>query len=280
MHKAPPSSTRLRSSSSVARGDAGARCSSACCAASRTDGLGENMAISSLMLEMCTRLRSREKASSSERAQFRRAGDAWIANMSPEVANGALCRDWLLALPGCDPEARQATLGASRRCGTTRPSRTFWTKLFPHGKVILLVRNPVDVLAPLRSRAWYRTATAAGPAAGGRLLVSQRRPLPRSAGTTRPRALRGPDHRRPKDAARDWRRGSPCAKGRSIQPLDLVLRGWEATPPRLGAPEILALRRKHVFELAQRCGYRLEADPRLSSRSLMRAMFSRGADAR
>lgn len=241
---------------------------------------GENMAISSLMLEMCTRLRSREKASSSERAQFRRAGDAWIANMSPEVANAeALCRDWLLGF----------YLPATRKLGKLRwgfkevrhdaTIADFLTKLFPHGKVILLVRNPVDVLASLRSRAWYRTATA-GPAAAvdswcrnvaSFLEAQERHVLVRYEDliTDGRKMLSGLETRLA------LRQGAIDPK-----PLDLVLRGWEATPPRLGAPEILALRRKHVFELAQRCGYRLEADPRLFSRSLMTAMFSRGADAR
>src|SRR5690606_895522 len=33
----------------------------------------------------------------------------------------------------------------------------FLTRLFPRGRVILLVRNPVDVIASMRSRSWYHS---------------------------------------------------------------------------------------------------------------------------
>jgi hypothetical protein len=227
---------------------------------------GENLAISSLFMDMCARLRSKEERSRIERAAFRQKGDTWIANMRPPLDSvDELCRQWLSGFYG------PATLSFGKSRWGFKEVRhdalvaDFLRHLYPAGRVVLLIRNPVDVTASMRSsmRTWYHQA-------GARSVLDTwcRNVASFLEARHRHFLIRYEDLvAKPAETLATLETElalNAGAIGRG--PLDVVLRGGRRNvPPELGEEEVLALGEDRVLKLARECGYDLKADARIHS---------------
>jgi hypothetical protein len=242
------------------------------------DGLvvwGENFGITGLLAEATERLGKWESMSARQREGFEAKGDhAWIANMGPPIEQlDELTRDWLQGLYGPATRALGKTRWGFKEVRHDARIADFLVSLFPAGKVILLLRNPVDVLASNRSTSW--SAKTGGGERLGQGWCNRVESF--VAARERHVLLRYEDLvSRAQETLARLEASLGVAPG-SIDPgpLDVVVTGPRRKPPHIGSAEIRALRQPRMIEVARQAGYDIKGDPRLSGRSFVRSILSK-----
>lgn len=240
------------------------------------DGLlvwGENQGISALLQEAHRRLRARETVAARERQRFHDSGSStWIANMGPPLEGiGQLTRRWFLDL--YVPATHEA---GRRRWGFKEVQHDaavadFLTSIFPKARVILLVRNPIDVLASMCSRSWYRTD--GGGAEGVMRLWCHNVTTFLEARDRYPLVRYEDLLQKPAETVARLEEAIDVPPGAiDAEVLNVRLRGPESRQPVLGVREILALRKSSVTHLSRALGYDVPADPRVGVGKLASAL--------
>lgn len=204
----------------------------------------------------------------SARAHAARGLDAFIANLNPDPDRVALaCRAWFEAYYAEPTRAKARRRWGFKEVRCDAGHARFLLDLFPEGRVILLVRDPVSVLASLRSVGWYRDAPAAGE--------HWRRATESFLDFTDPRALLVRYERLIADPGAELER--ICAHlDLRVELLDRTHFGRKVRaasgPPTLELPQLIELHRPALREVAMRAGYDDPAsDPRLVWSSALRA---------
>lgn len=123
---------------------------------------GENVGLTEELSAAVAKLRSWREISAGQRRSLESDGTrAWIANLTPDVDELESARAFLLSLYA-EPTQR---LGVKRwgfkEVRHDAAAAAFLLEAFPAARVILLVRDPSDVLASMATSAWYEQAGGA-----------------------------------------------------------------------------------------------------------------------
>lgn len=119
---------------------------------------GENMGIAEDLRVAVAKLDSWSAISQAQHGDLDvRQNDAWIANLNPEGAGAsrAAARQFFLSYYAEPTRQRGCARWGFKEVRCDARAARFLLELFPHGRVLLLVRRPEAVLASMATSRWY-----------------------------------------------------------------------------------------------------------------------------